>query len=156
MHSAKRMVIVGADHRGVALKTRLLAILHEWECMDIGMFSGDVAVDYPDVAVRAALLLKKLLNREACGILICGSGNGMAIAANRFPWIRCIVATDLDTVIAGRQHNDANMIAIGADNADVNKIILMVRAFLSTPFIADERHVRRISKMSLIGQEEFK
>jgi ribose 5-phosphate isomerase B len=138
-------VLVGADHGGVALKDELLSLLTNlgvtWK--DVGTF-GTAAVDYPDIAFQVA---RAVAGGEAAkGILICGSGIGMAITANRVPGVRAAVCNDLYSVRMARAHNDANVLALGGRMIGSGLAREIVTAFLTTPF-EKGRHLRRIKKM---------
>jgi ribose 5-phosphate isomerase B len=138
-------VLLGADHGGVALKEALLPFLTErqvsWK--DLGTF-GDQAVDYPDIAFQVA---RAVAGGEAAkGILICGSGIGMAITANRVPGVRAAVCNDLYSARLARAHNDANILALGGRMIGPGLAREVVTLFLTTPF-EKGRHLRRIRKM---------
>jgi ribose 5-phosphate isomerase B len=138
-------VLLGADHGGVALKDELLPFLTElgvtWE--DLGTF-GPEAVDYPDLALQVA---RSIAAGEAPrGILVCGSGIGMAIAANRVPGVRAAVCNDLFSARVARAHNNANILALGGRMIGLGLAREIVTIFLKTPF-EKGRHLRRIRKI---------
>jgi ribose 5-phosphate isomerase B len=140
------IVAAGADHGGVALKNRLAAALLEGghQVLDFGTDST-ASVDYPDFA-------KAVCNAVAqadadFGILVCGTGIGMSIAANRYPAIRCGLAHDVTTARLTRAHNDANVLAIGARIIGEEVALDILGAFLSTPYEGG-RHDRRIAKLN--------
>ena len=138
-------VLVGADHGGVTLKDELLPLLTEmnltWK--DVGTF-GSEAVDYPDIAFQVA---RAVAGGEAVkGILVCGSGIGMAITANRVPGVRAAVCNDLYSVRMARAHNDANILALGGRMIGAGLAREIVATFMTTPF-EKGRHLRRIRKM---------
>ncbi len=140
------IVAVGADHGGVALKNRLAAQLIETghQVQDFGTDST-ASVDYPDFA---ALVCDAVLHDRAdFGILVCGTGNGMAIAANRHPGIRAGLAHDVTTARLTRAHNDANVLALGAKIIGEEVALDILGAFLSTPYEGG-RHDRRIAKLN--------
>jgi ribose 5-phosphate isomerase B len=141
-------VVLASDHRGYQLKDSLKKFLEERkiEFLDVGTFSAD-SVDYPDFAMLAA---EKVSHGDYDrGILICGSGIGMCIVANKFPGIRAAVCHDVSAAEMSRKHNDSNMLGLGADviNEELARKILHV--WLETKFEGG-RHLRRIQKISEI------
>ena len=141
-------VVLASDHRGYHLKDSLKKFLEERkiEFLDVGTFSAD-SVDYPDFAMLAA---EKVSHGEYDrGILICGSGIGMCVVANKFPGIRAAVCHDVSAAEMSRKHNDSNMLSLGADviNEELARKILHV--WLETKF-EEGRHLRRIQKISEI------
>jgi ribose 5-phosphate isomerase B len=143
-------IIIAADHAGYPLKSRLIAHF-EWHGMpyaDLGTNNTD-SVDYPDFAQDAI----GAMQASDLGILICGTGNGMAMAANRRRNIRCALAVTPEMARLARAHNNANVLALGARLIDENLAIMIVEAFLSTEFEGG-RHIRRIEKLDVtIGFE---
>ena len=141
-------VVLASDHRGYQLKDSLKKFLEERkiEFLDVGTFSAD-SVDYPDFAMLAA---EKVSHGDYDrGILICGSGIGMCVVANKFPGIRAAVCHDVSAAEMSRKHNDSNMLGLGADviNEELARKILNV--WLETKFEGG-RHLRRIQKISEI------
>jgi len=139
-------VVLSSDHRGYQLKDSLKKFLEERkiEFLDVGTFSAD-SVDYPDFAMLAA---EKVSHGDYDrGILICGSGIGMCIVANKFPGVRAAVCHDVSAAEMSRKHNDSNMLGLGADviNEELARKILHV--WLETKFEGG-RHLRRIQKIS--------
>jgi len=144
--SRSLIIAAGADHGGVALKNRLAAALIEGghQVLDFGT-DGTASVDYPDFA-RA--VCTAVAQAEAdFGILVCGTGIGMSIAANRHPAIRCGLAHDVTTARLTRAHNNANVLAIGARITGEEVALDILGAFLSTPYEGG-RHDRRIAKLN--------
>ena len=139
-------IALGADHAGVALKARVRRLLDERRlaCEDLGP-DGDEPVDYPDYALRVA----RRVAAGACdrGILICGSGIGMAMAANKVRGIRAAPVTTPEAAGLARRHNDANVLALGARTLAVDAALRIVDAFLATPFDGG-RHQRRVDKIA--------
>lgn len=136
---------IGADHAGYALKEKLKEKLLSlgYDIDDVGTVS-DESVDYPDYAKRVA---KKISDSEIeKGILICGSGIGMAIAANRYPNVRAAVANDEESAKLSRQHNDANILSIGSRFVEDEQADKIVDSWLNTEFEGG-RHKRRVDKM---------
>jgi ribose 5-phosphate isomerase B len=141
-------VAVGADHAGFALKQHLT----EWlvaeghRVVDVGTHSPD-SVDYPDFAASVAQRVSAgIVDR---GLLVCGTGIGMAIAANKIPGIRAGVCTDVSTALLSRQHNDLNVLALAGRLTSPADAIAIVGAWLETPFEGG-RHQRRLDKVALL------
>ena len=141
-------VHLGSDHAGFELKGRLVERLIELghEPVDHGPQVFDAVDDYPPYVLRAAEATAGDLG--SLGIVIGGSGNGEAIAANKVTGIRCALAHSEETAALGRQHNDANVVSIGARMHDEATAIRLVEVFLATPFSDEERHTRRIEMLS--------
>ncbi|MDR1537030.1 MAG: ribose 5-phosphate isomerase B [Clostridiales bacterium] len=138
------MIALGSDHGGYALKLEILKHLDERgaPCKDYGSFDENPA-DYP---VYAKLVSDAILSGECeKGILICGTGVGISIAANRRPGIRAALCADVYTARLARMHNDANILAMGGRVVGTGLAREIADAFLETGFSADERHARRIS-----------
>ncbi|HEV2972118.1 MAG TPA: ribose 5-phosphate isomerase B [Pirellulales bacterium] len=139
-------VAVGSDHRGFGVKAKLVELVvklgHEVE--DVGSYSAD-SVDYPDVA---AIVGEKISAGQVDrGILICGTGIGMCIAANKFSGVRAAPCHDDLTAELSRRHNDLNVLCLSADMLGEKLIDRMVEIWLNTPFEAG-RHARRIEKIA--------
>ena len=145
MHANK--ISIACDHAGVALKNDLIKILQgkQLSVMDHGCYSQD-SVDYPDYARLVALDIQQ--GRAACGILVCGSGIGMAIAANRFKAVRAASITSVYTAELARKHNDLNVLCLGARVIDNGLAAAILDKFLSTPFEAG-RHASRVAKIDV-------
>jgi len=143
---ASDIVAIASDHGGVALKAVLKAALEEdgRTVLDLGT-EGTASVDYPVFADRMAEALKK--GQAACGVLICGTGIGISIAANRHPHVRAALIHDAFGARLSRQHNDANVIAFGGRTIGDEVAKDCLRIFLSTPFEGG-RHERRVAMMS--------
>ncbi len=138
-------IALGSDHAGYEVKETVKAILEELglEYEDFGTYSAD-SVDYPDFAGKVAEAVSE--NRFERGLLVCGSGIGMSIVANKFPGVRAAVCHNVETARLSREHNDANVLAIGARMTPANTIREMVRTFFSTEF-AGGRHGGRVDKI---------
>ena len=145
---ADPVVALVADHAGFELKNDLKRILdeHGFESIDLGPDTPD-PVDYPDMAARLAAALKQ--GRARFGVMACGSGIGIAIAANRYPWLRAAMCYDVTTARLAREHNDANVLALGARLIGLEVARDCLLTFLNTPF-AGGRHARRVAKMSSV------
>jgi ribose 5-phosphate isomerase B len=144
-------VILGSDHAGFELKESVkqtlarLAVPFE----DVGTHSAD-SVDYPDFAHRVAQAVAT--GRYRRGILVCGTGIGVSIAANRHAGVRAAVACSEETARLSREHNDANVLALGGRTIPPAVADRMVEVWLSTPF-AGGRHARRVAKIEPAGSE---
>ncbi|MFO0995155.1 MAG: ribose 5-phosphate isomerase B [Alphaproteobacteria bacterium] len=140
-------IAIAADHAGVELKSLLKRDLESagFGVLDLGTDSVD-SVDYPDFANALANAL--LARRAARGVLICGTGIGMSIAANRHRGIRAAVCHDAVSARLARQHNDANVLALGARVLGPEVARDCLRVFLETAFDGGERHARRVQKMN--------
>jgi len=140
-------VAVAADHGGYELKTVLLPELRAlgFDVLDLGTHSTD-AVDYPNFANALAAALGD--GRARRGMLICGTGIGMSVAANRYRHIRCALAHDATTARLARQHNDANVLALGGRVIGPEVARDCVKAFFTTAFEGGGRHARRVALLS--------
>lgn len=140
------MIAIACDHGGFELKKEIMEHLRKrgLEYKDFGTFDGE-SCDYPDYGRPAA----EAVAAGECekGILICGTGIGMSLVANKVNGIRCALCGDCFSAEATRQHNDANMLALGARVTGAGLALMIVDTFLDTPFSNDPRHVRRISKI---------
>jgi ribose 5-phosphate isomerase B len=148
---AKPRIAIGSDHAGFALKESLRKYLQEagYPVDDQGTRSED-SVDYPDFGKAVG---ERVASKKAdLGIAVCGSGIGISIAANKVPGIRAALAHDVTTAQLAREHNDANVLALGARIVTAAAALEMVQTFLNTPF-AGGRHQLRIDKISSIEKE---
>lgn len=148
------MIAIGSDHGGYKLKEEVKRYLAETgiEFEDVGTYSEE-SVNYPDYAEKVA---KDVQSKKAeLGILICRSGIGMSIVANKFKGIRCANCYEENAAKFARMHNNANVLAIGADYVTVNEAICIVRMFLATPFEGG-RHETRVNMISEIENETMK
>jgi ribose 5-phosphate isomerase B len=145
-------VHIGSDHAGFDLKQSLLAQLATagYEVVDHGADTYDSQDDYPAYCIACAegVMADQNAGVEALGIVLGGSGNGEQIAANKVPGVRAILATHLDLATLGRQHNNANVIALGGRFTAPEFAWVLVRAFLTTPFSGEPRHERRIAQVA--------
>lgn len=132
--------LIASDHAGVALKAQLVA---RFGATDLGAHT-EASVDYPDFA--DALCEKIIAGVAERGILICGSGIGMSIAANRHKGIRAALCTSCEMAALARAHNDANVLVIGARLCSEEEVTAMLETFLHTPFEGG-RHKRRVEKL---------
>jgi ribose 5-phosphate isomerase B len=138
-------VYLASDHAGFILKKFLIEKIIKlgFEPIDLGCDSSEKSVDYPDYAQKLCKKITKTNN----GILICGSGIGISIAANRFKNIRAALCHDVKSAKASRAHNDANVLCLGARVITNKMALTIVKAFFSTEF-EGERHAARIKKLS--------
>lgn len=137
------MIALGSDHGGFELKQEVMKHLQERKIdyKDFGTYSKD-SCDYPVFAKKVA---EAVVNKECeFGILICGTGIGISIAANKMKGIRAALCHDCFSAEATREHNDANILAMGARVIGPGLALKIVDTFLDTPFSNDERHIRRI------------
>jgi ribose 5-phosphate isomerase B len=141
-------VYLGSDHAGFELKQRLVEVLRDGghDPVDCGPAEYDAEDDYPPYVLLAAT--RTAADPGSVGIVLGGSGNGEAIAANKVPGIRCALAFSDDTARLAREHNDANCLSLGARMFDEPTAIRFVELFVSTPFSDAPRHVRRIEQLS--------
>lgn len=143
-------VYIGSDHAGYDLKKELIDSLTETPWTDLGTHSKD-SVDYPDLAdvVCRALIKDKLVNPDSksFGVLICGSGQGMAMRANKFPEIRAALVYEPDMAVLAREHNDANILVLGGRVTSLKKAQEIFKAFSETKF-AGGRHSARVAKLT--------
>lgn len=148
------MIAIGADHGGYELKEEVKKYLEETgiEYKDFGTYSTD-KVDYPDIAKKVA----KAVQEKECekGILICRSGYGMAMVANKFKGVRSAPCFVEEAAKYSRMHNDANVLALGADYITTNDAIRIVRMFIATEFEGG-RHIHRLDLIKEIENENMK
>lgn len=140
------MLAIGCDHGGFELKQEIIRHLESKgiEYRDFGTYSAE-SCDYPDYARPVAEAVAA--GEYERGILICGTGIGVSITANKVRGVRCALCGDCFSAEATRQHNDANILALGARVTGPGLALMIVDTFLSTPFSGDERHIRRIGKI---------
>ena len=140
------MIAIACDHGGFAYKQTIMQHLadRQIEFRDFGTYTPD-SCDYPDYAKPVARAVAS--GEYDKGILICGTGIGMSLAANKIRGIRAAVCGDAFSARATREHNDANILGMGARVISEAKALEITDIFLDTPFSGDERHIRRISKI---------
>lgn len=144
-------VYIGTDHGGFELKEKLKKYVASlgYEVMDKGAFQLDPEDDYPDFIIPVAQAVSK--DSEARGIVLGRSGNGEQIAANKIKGVRAALCMNETMAQKAREHNDANVISIGADYVDEDMAKKMIKIFLATPFSGEERHKRRLEKIAKYG-----
>ena len=140
------MIYIGSDHVGFDTKTQIKIFLSEnnYQFTDIGSNSADIKADYPDIAKITA---EKINDQSDKGILICGTGIGMSIAANRYPHIRAALAWNEEVAEKSKSHNDANVLCLSARNVSNGENIKIVKKWFETDFSQEKRHVNRIAKL---------
>ena len=145
-------VHIGTDHAGFDLKNTLVDELARagYEVVDHGAKVYDTEDDYPSFCIACAqgVVADQADGVEALGIVVGGSGNGEQVAANRVKGARAVLVTHLDLALLGRQHNNANIIALGARFTAAEFAWALVQTFLTTPFSGAERHARRLAQLS--------
>src|ERR1700739_3092711 len=150
--SPKPKIALGSDHAGFHIKETVRQFLENagYPLVDVGTWSEE-SVDYPDYGKAVG---ERVATHQAdFGIAVCGTGIGISIAANKVPRIRAAVAHDVNTARLAREHNDANVLAMGGRVVNGTLAIEMVQAFLNTPFLGG-RHARRVEKIALIERKE--
>lgn len=148
-------IAIACDHAALKLKNDVIEKLGKegYEIEDFGIYEQK-SVDYPDYALPVAEAVAS--GKADKGILICGTGIGMSIAANKVKGIRCALCSDTFSAHATREHNDANILAFGERVVGEGLAMDIVDTFLKTPFSGDDRHVKRIAKISAIEDKYFK
>ena len=143
------MIFLGADHGGWHLKEDLKKYLKElgFDYEDLGNQEMDPADDYPDFALMVA---KKVVETNEKGILICSTGIGMCLAANKVKGIRAAAVWNDFTALQSREHNNANILCLAGKDTDVEAAKKIVRLWLETEFSQEERHIRRLDKVKKI------
>ena len=143
---------IGSDHGAVELKDAVKKVLAEYpdiEVNDVGTF-GNESVDYPDIAAKVCAEIAS--GNSERGIVLCGTGIGISIAANKIKGIRCALCNDVFSAKKSREHNNANVLAMGGRVLGFGPAEEITRAWIETPFSGDERHARRIGKIAALEQ----
>jgi len=143
------MIIIGCDHSAVSFKQEIMRMLSAKgiEFLDVGAYSTE-SCDYPDFAEKVCRAVSD--GTAKAGILICGTGVGMSIAANKLRGIRCALCTDTFSARNARRHNDANVLALGCFVLGTGLAADIIETFLGTEFSGGERHVNRIGKITAL------
>ena len=146
------MIAIGCDHAGIDLKPHVIAVLEELGLpyQDFGTFTHD-SVDYPVYGERAARAVAD--GRCELGIVLCGTGVGIGIAANKMHGMRCVMCTDCYSALMSREHNNANMLAMGSRVVGSELAKLIVRTWLTASFNG-ERHARRVGQLDALDRGE--
>ncbi len=137
-----KKIYIGADHGGFELKEAIKAYLEELE-YDIEDFGTDSleSVDYPEYGKKVGEAV--VANQDSLGIVVCGSGIGISIAANKVTGVRCALCNSIELATLSREHNDANVIAMGGRTAFMDDPLDIVQAFLDTEFLGKDRYIKR-------------
>jgi ribose 5-phosphate isomerase B len=137
-------ILIACDHAGLPLKNHLIKRFPQLKWQNLGTNTED-RVDYPDLADQVCKKLETNPNQR--GVLVCGSGQGMAMRANKFPWIRAALCWSKESATLARSHNDANVLCLGARLLALDLAEELLNLFLATPFEGG-RHQDRVSKVS--------
>jgi ribose 5-phosphate isomerase B len=143
-------IAVGADHGGFPLNERVIEELRAGghEITDFGTHDGSKSDDYPDYALKVGQAVQ--LGTAEIGILICGSGVGAAVAANKLKGVRAALCGDTYSAHQSREHDDCNILCLGARVTGVELALELVRSFVAARFTGEERHLRRLKKVAEI------
>jgi RpiB/LacA/LacB family sugar-phosphate isomerase len=146
-------IAVGADHGGYPLNERVIEELklHNHEVIDFGTHDGSKPDDYPDYARKVAKAVQS--GSAEIGILVCGSGVGAAVAANKVRGVRAALCGDTYSGHQCREHDDCNVLCLGARVTGVELALEIVRAFIGASFTGEERHRRRLAKVAAMESE---
>ncbi|MDO5309421.1 MAG: RpiB/LacA/LacB family sugar-phosphate isomerase [Planctomycetia bacterium] len=150
-------IYIGSDHHGVDVRFNLGRLMESLghEVVDVGPKSDqEKSTDYPDVAAEVALAVSQ--GRADRGVLICGTGIGMSIVANKFPGVRAAPILDVFCAELSRRHNDLNVLCLSAEMTTESSMTDVVRAWLRTEFPGELRHRRRLKRLEAIEQEQIK
>jgi len=141
-------IVVGADHAGFPLNERVIEELRKagHEITDFGTHDGSIVDDYPDYARKVGQAVQQ--GKAEIGILICGSGVGAAVAANKLKGVRAALCGDTYSGHQSREHDDCNVLCLGARVTGVELALEIVRAFVAARFTCEERHLRRLKKVA--------
>lgn len=141
----KKTVVIGADHAGYKMKEQVKEALgQEYDFVDVGTHSEE-STDYPIYARKVGEYIQQ--HPEAQGVLLCGNGVGITMAANKMKGIRAALAYSKESAWQTRQHNDANVVAVGGRSPMMDDPVEIVRTFLETNFSGEERHARRVQQI---------
>lgn len=153
MQQSKPILGIGTDHAGIELKNKIVTFLRNqgWEVRDFGAFSPEPC-DYPDIAIQVAAAVST--GEVGRGILVCGSGIGMSIAANKVYGIRAALCTTCTAARLSREHNNANVLVLAGRDAQGEDPFAIVQTWLETPFSQAERHQRRLNKIHTYEQQQ--
>lgn len=138
--------MVGADHRGLKLKNEIVEWLKDWgeSCADLGPNEFDPDDDYSQIAINLGL---KVRQEKAKGVLVCGSGVGVSIAANKVDGIRAGLCTSKKQARLAREDDDINVLCLSAELVDREENKKIIKTFINTVFSSEERHIRRINRI---------
>lgn len=147
-------IVIASDHAGFPLKEKITEFLSKEKISfeDLGIQKNH-SVDYPDYAEKVAEAVSS--QKADAGILLCGTGLGMSITANKFKGVRAVTVSDLYSARMAKEHNNANVLALGGRVLDPAKAIRLVKTWLRTPYKA-ERHQKRLDKISALEEKNLK
>ncbi|HZS04287.1 MAG TPA: ribose 5-phosphate isomerase B [Blastocatellia bacterium] len=148
-------IVIGSDHAGFELKQKLTSLLQELrhEVVDVGTWTS-APVDYPDFAEAVGVALREA--RGERGILICGSGVGASVAANKLPGVRAGLCHDTYSAHQGVEHDDMNVLVLGARVIGIEMAKELARAYIAAAFSGEERHARRLAKVNALETKYHK
>jgi len=148
-------IAIGADHAGYPLNERVIEELRSagHELLDFGTHDGSIPDDYPDYARQVGKAVQS--GSSEIGILICGSGVGAAVAANKLRGIRAALCGDTYSAHQSREHDDCNVLCVGARVTGIELAMEIVQAFVNARFTGEERHKRRLAKVEELEREMF-
>lgn len=151
-------MLIGSDHRGFLLKEELKIWLEEtgYKVEDVGASSYQPDDDYVGFAEKLGVRIKGISDKSARGILICGSGHGVDMVANKFAGIRAALCWNEEVARQAREHENANVLVLPSDWIDAEKAKKIAKVFLETEFSREERHVRRLEKIERLERDSFK
>ncbi|MBJ27452.1 MAG: ribose 5-phosphate isomerase B [Chloroflexi bacterium] len=146
-------IVIGSDHAGLELKSVAASWISNWghEVLDAGAYEFDRYDDYPDFAEATAIAIKE--DRADRGILLCGSGVGASITANKIPGIRAAMCHDNYSAHQGVEHDDMNVLCLGARIVGIELAKEIISTFIEAKFTGEPRHVRRVAKISAIEEK---
>jgi ribose 5-phosphate isomerase B len=147
------MLYIASDHAGFQLKEGIDDYLESlgYKFEDLGAYESEPQDDYSDFA---QLLARKVAQEDSVGILICGTGQGMCMAANKIKGVRAVLAFDEYTARAAKEHLDANILCLGGRTTDLETAKKIIKIWLETPFSGEERHIRRLKKVGEIEENK--
>lgn len=152
-------LVVGSDHAGYELKTKLIQFIKDElphiYVEDYGCYSTS-PVDYPDIAYEVSRRVQIDSSTIVRGLLICGTGIGMSMVANRFPGIRAVVTHNPEIVMMSRKHNDANVLCLGARFITDEQAMKCLMLFHDVPFSDEERHIQRLLKFGFLSEYNYR
>lgn len=148
----RRLVIIGSDHAGFATKQAIIKALatRGQTILDVGTFDEKRRVDYPDYATEVARAVTRDKRDGSIGVLVCGTGTGMCIAANKINGIRAALGYDTYSTQYAREHNDANILCLRGRNFPAKRAVRLTKLFLNTEFSKEPRHIARIKKLTTL------
>ncbi len=144
-------VAIAADHRGFPLKQALTAMLQAYETKDFGAYEVDPGDDYPEYTHLVCKEVQK--HPGTMGVLLCGTGQGMAMAANKHVGIRAALVWKVEEAMLARRKNDANVMVIPADSLTEEQVQQCLHTFLTTDFSGEERHKRRVAAINSLDKD---